>query len=109
MEQNPATGKNAIFRVGFLVITLFTAASLYAGLLWSGMASAIGFELRYDAIFLPFFLGISLLIIARLPFPCVFPALVLVSTILCGLVLSGVWTAAVSDHSLLAGLFPNSL
>lgn len=108
MEQNPATGKNAIFRMGVMVITLFTAASLYAGLLWSGMASAIGFELRYDAIFLPFFLGISLLIIARLPFPCVFPALVLVSTILCGLVLSGVWTAAVSDHSLLAGLFPNS-
>ena len=60
MEQNPATGKNAIFRMGVMVITLFTAASLYAGLLWSGMASAIGFELRYDAIFLPFFLKIRI-------------------------------------------------
>jgi hypothetical protein len=87
---------------------LCACAVLFAGLLWSGAAARPGFELRYDSILLPLLAGAYFLALARAPAAWITPGLMLLSTGLCGAVLSGVWASAVSDHSLMAGFFPLS-
>lgn len=87
---------------------LGACALLFAGLLWSGLAARAGFELRYDSLVLPFVAGVYFLALSRAPATWITPGLMLLSTGLGGAVLSGVWTSAVSDHSLLAGFFPLS-
>lgn len=97
------------FRQLFYKAAVLCACTLiYVSLLWSGIAAGPGFELRYDSVFLPFIIAAVFLGLARAPRIWEGPGLMLFSVTLCGVILSGIWTSAVSDHSLLAGLFPNS-
>jgi len=80
----------------------------YAGILWYGPMTGVGFFIRYDSILTPLGIGAVFFALARMPGPYVLPALMLLMTSLCGLVLSGIWASGVSDYSLLAGFFPLS-
>lgn len=101
--------RSAGSRSGRLVASARMAClGVYVGLLWSGLAWRVGFEARYDSLFLPFILAGIFILFANLPRRVAFLGLTLLSTALCGLVLSGVWRSGVSDHSTVAGLYPFS-
>ncbi len=96
--------------VGLLpgVTALCACSLLFTGLLWSGVASSAGLQLRYDVILLPLGLGAAYFGLARGSREHVLPWLTIISVGICGVVLSGVWGAAVSDLSLQAGIFQQS-
>jgi hypothetical protein len=90
------------------VVLLVLSALTYIALLGSLAAARVGFALRYDSIVLPTVLALLFLAGSRCLKLPVLPALIFISVTLCGLVLSGVWQAGVSDHTLLAGLYSHS-
>lgn len=80
----------------------------YLSVLWSGVFAGIGFYLRYDTLFLPLGLGVAFMLLKRLPPQLSFFGMTFLSTTICGMVLSGIWTEAVSDFSVMVGLYPHA-
>ncbi|MCX6995549.1 MAG: hypothetical protein NTV49_00320 [Kiritimatiellaeota bacterium] len=87
---------------------LAAALLVYIAVLWSGIAAPVGEAMRYDSILTPVTLAILFLALSRQPALPLLPALMLLSAALCGAVLSGIWQAGISDHTLLAGLYSHS-
>lgn len=90
------------------VASLLVCGLVYIVILRTAVVAGAGFEIRYDSIFIPCVLAFAFLGLSRVPACFTSSGLMLISIVLCGSVLSGVWNSAVSDHSLMAGLFPHS-
>ncbi|OGV65315.1 MAG: hypothetical protein A2283_05890 [Lentisphaerae bacterium RIFOXYA12_FULL_48_11] len=89
-----------------ITAALFLCLMVYLVLLQSGVAASIGFQLHYDVLFVSFIFGVIFYSLSRLPSRFSMLGLVMLSTTICGMVLSSMWVEAISDLSVMVGLFP---
>lgn len=101
----PAHSSACFFRE--TVVFLVCALVFYLGLTLETV-HWLGLQVRYDSFLLPLVLAGLFYFLARIPWNLAMGAVVLLSTGLCGIILSGVWYSHVSDLATLAGLYPHS-
>ncbi len=94
-----------LFRISAAISTCLL---VYLTILWSGVFAGTGFYLRYDTLFLPLGLGMIFMLLKCLSPQLAFFSMTFLSTTICGMVLSGIWTEAVSDFSVMVGLYPHA-
>jgi hypothetical protein len=102
----PSRQPDTVAQRGGAVLVAFLLACV--GLLVAGALTSLGLHLRYDSIFIPLALAAALRVLASLPPPLAWTGLAALSVSFFGTVLLGVWGSAVSDLSILAGLFPHN-